>query len=263
MSQASIEIVTAHERLMSGRGGATQHQDYLLSRGIESAAWVAYQFGAGEAVSRDDGEKKACILMPWYHQGQPVGIRYRFVVPQRQRISSRSGSLFSSRLWGGQALPRVAEEHRTIVVCEGEINGASIWQVGQALNVDVLSIGSEGQRIPDTIYRYLANYARVIFWMDKEDVAAAAAAGVPGALAFDSQRLQGRDANDLLKAGELQALLAALRLSMCKDANQRAGAFWDIWDAGQRGELDTHAQALLAALQVKEFSSLFVVGGEK
>lgn len=262
ISAASVEIVTAHERLLSGRGGAGQHQDYLLGRGIEPGAWVAYQFGAGEAVSRDDGERKPCILLPWFHQGQPVGIRYRFIVPQRQRVSSRGGSLFSSRLWGGQVLPRVAEERRALVVCEGEINGASIWQAGQAINIDILSIGSEGQRIPDVIYRYLASYAQVIFWMDKEEVAAAAAAGVPGSLAFNSQRLNGRDANDLLKVGELQGLLAALRLSVCRDVTQREGVFWDIWDAGERGELDTHTTALLQVLQQgDEFSRLF--GGKK
>lgn len=225
------EIHTAHERLMDSQP-TDAHAAYLLSRNIEPHTWQAYRLGAARVVSRDDGKPHDAILIPWFRQGQPCAVRYRFIAPPGpQKTTSRPGSIFAARLWGGQALPGGVESLRTLVLCEGELNAASIWQVGHDLGFDVLSLGSEAQRITDAMLTYARRFAHVIVWMDKGARVNELIAKIPGAVGIAGPG--DNDANDLLIAGVLQATLCDVRLVACKDDVARERLLWDIWDGAR------------------------------
>lgn len=229
---ASREVDQAHEVLMTSQS-TDAHAAYLLNRCIEPHTWQAYRLGAGRAVSRDDGQQHDCIVIPWYRAGQICAVRYRFIAPTgAQKTTSRPGSVFSERLWGGQALSGGVTALSTLVLCEGELNAASIWQVGHDLGFDVLSLGSESQRITEAMLTYARRFAHIIVWMDKDERVKGLLEKLPHAIGIASP--DGKDANDMLRSGLLQAMLCELRLRACADDNAREGLLWDIWDSAHR-----------------------------
>lgn len=215
--------------------GCNAGAEYLAGRGLEPHTWQAFGWGFGT-----HGDRLA-IVMPWYRGGRITAIRYRFLQPTENgdRLISRGGSRFTGVLYGGQTLEPGAEGLRTLILCEGEINAASIWQVAHDSRLDVLSLGSESTTLTDAMIAHAAKYRHVVVWMDKREVALrlreklpdrTVAVSSPVRPGLDGQDRQW-DANDLLRAGKLGAFLTAVRLRCCGDDLQaKEGLLWDIWD---------------------------------
>lgn len=194
------------------------------------------------------------IVIPWYRANKVVAIRYRFLsnhtytdVDGKQRtvkLSSVHDSDFKGVLYGGHMLPefchlpiddngRCAEQLRTLVLCEGEINLLSIWQVVNGLRWDVLSVGSESQKLTEPMRLFAARYERVIVWMDKADVVRRLMSQLGGAVGVNSP--DDRDANELLKSGQLLDFLVEVRQAACKTDAERERFKWDLWERGNHG----------------------------
>lgn len=232
-ADAERVVADAHYNLMHypGNFGAT----YLEGRGLEPQTWRAFGWGCQEHNGNP------AIVMPWYRAGRIVAVRYRYVIPTEtgQRLVSRAGSKFGGVLYGGQALEPGAENLRTLVLCEGEINAASIWQAAHDSRLDVLSLGSESATLTDAMIAHAEKYRHVIVWMDKRDVAAALREKLPERTVAVSSPVRADadgkerkwDANDMLRIGKLGAFLTAVRLRCCGDDTQAKEALlWDIWD---------------------------------
>lgn len=223
-------------------GGA----DYLDKRGLEPSTWQAFGWGWAEYRGR------SAIVMPWYRGGRIMAIRYRYIepAPDGQRLIAQPGSKFTGVLYGGQAMEPGAEQTRTLVLCEGEINAASIWQVAHETRLDVLSVGSESTRLTDPMLAHAAKYKSVIVWMDRREIADKMRQQLPaGTVAVSSPlrkddrgnvltgadgKPQKWDANDLLRIGKLGAFLAGVRAKACGDDGQRReGLLWDLVDAAR------------------------------
>ena len=209
--------------------------EYLQRRGLVPETWQAFGWGLTTYKER------WAIVMPWYRAGKLNAIRYRYLepTPDGQRLIAHPGSKFSGALYGGQALEPGAEGLRTLVLCEGEINAASIWQAAHDSRVDVLSLGSESARLTDAMTAHAEKYKHVIVWMDKREVALKLRDQLPErTVAVSSPVRPGPDgaerkwdANDMLRTGKLGAFLTAVRLRCCgDDAKAREGLLWDIWD---------------------------------
>ena len=203
--------------------------EYLQRRGLEPETWQAFGWGLTTYKER------WAIVMPWYRAGKLNAIRYRYLepTPDGQRLIAHPGSKFSGALYGGQALEPGAEGLRTLVLCEGEINAASIWQIAHESRLDVLSLGSESAKLTDAMIKYAEQFRHIIVWMDKREVAAKLRGQLP-ARTVATASPDGKDANDLLRAGTLGGYLTALRVRACGDnAKHREGLLWDLMDTAR------------------------------
>ncbi len=109
----------------AGRAGRA----YLEGRGLHSGAWVAYGLGYSHAVGVK-GKKVPAIAIPWFVQGTLRGIRYRLLERvEGHKMWAFYGSRFSKSLFGGQIIHGVGKLQPTLIICEGELNAVSIWQV--------------------------------------------------------------------------------------------------------------------------------------
>jgi hypothetical protein len=236
-----------HALFHADRDGA----DYLDKRGLEPATWQAFGWGFGPGWYSLTKQLLPAIVIPWYRGGKIMAIRYRFLNPPAvvvdgkeriEKIVSLQGSKFGGILYGGQAMEPGAEQLRTLVLCEGEINAASIWQVAHDTRLDVLSVGSESTRLTDPMLAHAAKYKHVVVWMDRREVAAAMREKLPhGTVAVSSPLRPGPDgketkldANDLLRIGKLGAFLAGVRVKACgENGAAREGLLWDLVDAAR------------------------------
>lgn len=215
-------------------------RDYLLRRGLEPHVWE--QFGLGYACHWHAGAQAEipAIVIPWVYGRKTVAVRFRFLnPPDKTKLVSLKGSRFSGVLFGSQGLPdyvwqplpghgRCAEGRSTLILCEGELNALSIWQVAHNQRVDVLSLGSESAKLTDKSVTFTQRYGQVIVWMDKGEVADAIAEQLPGAARVQSPK--GKDANDWLQAGRLGEIVATMRWKAARNDDERAGVLWPIWD---------------------------------
>jgi hypothetical protein len=201
---------------------------YLADRGFSPDTWRTFGLGY-------DAERNA-IALPWLRQGQLSGIRYRLIAPAdpKRKLISEPESVFSGLLFGGQALPLPPDSrmlaHRYLFIVEGEFNAMSIYQVGMPARVDVLSLGSESAALPDFLPTFASRYRTCIVWMDRPEVARRNAKAL-GAAAYWSET-DGRkvDANDMLRAGTLGTLIAAL-LTKATAPEHAEALHWDLYDA--------------------------------
>ena len=236
LPEAQRELENAQAALWSDDD--TRGAEYLADRGLMGLTWQAFGLGYGFAMNRDTGAEQPAIAMPWYRGSRLTAIRWRFLAPSgKQKITSRPGSRFGGQLFGGQAMPswvrlpvppdtKPCEALCTLVLCEGEINAMSIWQVAYDTRVHVLSLGSESAHLPDGAVKLASRYGRVIIWMDKPELAKRLMAQVPGAFGIASPG--GRDANDLLQAGHLLDLLSDVRRQACRTDEERRVLEWTI-----------------------------------
>lgn len=225
-------------------------QAYLRGRGLENSTWIAY--GVGLAVKAPlpvtNGEQTAPALMiPWYRAGKLIAVRYRFL--EKQTYTNADGKTLSTKqtsrgsfrgaLFGGQMMPdyvtlpvdqngRCAEQLRTLILCEGEINTMSIWQVANGWRWDVLSLGSESAKLSDGAISLAKRYGRVLVWMDRKEVARGLKNDL-GAFANYSPVIDGKehDANDLLKLGKLGEYLREIRRLACDSDEERQRVEYD------------------------------------
>lgn len=243
---AEKALQAAQQALYSDKD--TRGAEYLTKRALTPATWRRFALGYkpdcglpgtwnAETKVRSYPPQPA-ILIPWYAGGRLVAIRYRFLElhtymdaggkEQTNKQGGRFGSDFAGRVFGGQALARICEDLRTLVITEGEINAMSIHQVAGAASVDVLSLGSESQRLTPALVAYAKSFQRIIAWADRPEVAKALMTALPGA--FGVQSPEGKDANDLLRSGHLGGFLAAVRVRACRSEAERQALYWDLWD---------------------------------
>lgn len=243
----AAKMLRSHQLKLPGSEGAS----YLRGRGITPATWAA--FGLGFAA------EYPAIAMPWYRGGKITAIRYRLLNPAgKQKIVSLPGSKFSQVLFGSQALPdwvtisRIEgferlERFCTLVLCEGEINAMSIWQVAHDTHLHVLSMGSESSKLSIGAVEFAKRYGRVIIWMDRTDLAKQLMEQVTGSYGFGSPG--GKDANDLLQGGTLGGQLVALRWQAATSEDERSRLFYDLWDSANEGDgLDASTAAAFKKL---------------
>lgn len=237
----------AHDRLWTpeGKPGA----EYLLSRGLEPHAWLAYRLGymPDAPLPGTTGKQRApAIVLPWIVGGRNVyAVRYRWLTVHRYtddegrereaRLTSDYRSSMAGRLFGGQALPfkpgSEALRSRCLLLVEGEINAVSCWQAAAAgeMRLDVLSVGSESARLTPAAVQFAEQYGRVLCWADKGEVAQRLMQALPGAYGVRSPG--GKDANDLLREGLLGGFLAAVRADAAQSVEELEGLLWALWDA--------------------------------
>lgn len=236
-------VIASHANLMTaGTKFAWRCMEYLQGRGIESGAIKAFGVGytAYQLPNTWNGKeivypKQLAISLPWFnHDGALVAVKYRFIEPhtytdkdgKEQKGKDNKGVRFTSRgqiegnTFGWQAL-RGADKVDVLVICEGELNALSLWQAGRGA-VDVLSTGSEAttKKLPPVVVDLAAKYRHRIVWADRKEIADAAALQIGGASMGSPG---GKDANDLLQAGKLGALLTAMlgRLGVSLPAESR------------------------------------------
>ncbi|HEX9114434.1 MAG TPA: primase-helicase zinc-binding domain-containing protein [Anaerolineae bacterium] len=196
-------------------------REYLLGRGLRPATWQAWGLGYLSVWHPKLRAKLPAICLPWQVNGMTQAVQYRFI-PQAEPGATTNANLakpdrFSQRK-GGQrllfGLDLVSGGH-TLVLCEGEINALSLWQVSQTVGCDVVSWGSQGNilraRVASEAARLARDYRHVIVWADEQGVAVDALRwlGVNGrGVAINSQ--DGLDANDRLQRGNLAEFMAAV-----------------------------------------------------
>ena len=187
----------AHALLLGSREPVAA---YSAGRGIGRQAILAFRLGARWRGTRYGW----AVTMPYFDDaGNCVAIRERLLVPAgSQKIISAAGSQFGGNLFGLQAWCG----RSWLIICEGEINAISI-HIATGGAVDAVSVGSESVATGtlERIKHLAASAGRVAVWADKGRVAEQLGATLPGALMFKSPL--GQDANDLLKTGQLDALL--------------------------------------------------------
>lgn len=248
----------------TAQGCIEEAESYLQSRGLD--LMTALVFGMGyrpdaplpatwQATKQTHSHApQPAIVIPWFRGGVLVAVRYRFLtrheytdIDGKERIVKQSSvydSDFKGVLYGGHVLPefctmpidqngRCAEQLRTLVLCEGELNAMSIWQVANGLRWDALSIGSESQKLTEPMRHFAERYGRVIVWMDKADAAKRLMSQVHGAVGISSPVIDGKehDANDLLRTGQLLEFVTEARQMACKGDDERERVKWDLWEA--------------------------------
>lgn len=237
--QAETIVTEAHETLLDSvdNPGAV----YLRGRGLEPGTWEAFNLGFGEGWSREAQAKLPAIVIPWYRAGKICAIRYRFLRPVgKQKTASLGDSQFGGVLYGGQTAVGVARHLRTLVLCEGELNAASIWQVAGPAKTDVLSIGSETQMLTPAAVAFISEYRQVIVWMDRAEIARQLMAVLPRSVALNSP--DGKDANDMLQAGLLGGVIATMRRRGANTWEMKQALVWDYADARDSGFGDAGAE---------------------
>ena len=219
-------IAKSAQAALLGSPDGQAGRDYLTGRGLYPETWEL--FGLGFCLASLPGTwnaetkthtapKQAAICLPWaLTDGRIPAIRYRFLTAhtytgtdgkeRTEKQTAQFASDFTGRLFGGCALSGPGNV-QALVLCEGEINAMSVWQV-TAGALDVLSLGSESAHLSEAAIRAILRYQRVIVWMDRADVAKRCMAALPGAVGFKSPH--GKDANDWLQAGVLPEILERL-----------------------------------------------------
>lgn len=249
-------LMRQHQIALPGSEGAA----YLRGRGLSPDAWSTFGLGfAPYAKYRDAEGAYPAIAIPWYRGGKITAIRYRFLKPpSKQKITSLPGSKFGGVLFGGQALPdwvqmapdegrKGAEQHCTLVLCEGEINAMSIWQVSRDTNLHVMSLGSETAKLSEGAVSVTQRYGRVIIWMDRPELSKSLMGQLPNAHATFSP--EGKDANDLLQRGTLGSFLVRQRWNSTQTEDEQWQLIFDLWDAANEGVgLDANTAAAYKSL---------------
>lgn len=236
--QAMRIVTEAHDQLLDGDNPGAE---YLAGRGLLPATWEAYNFGyTTEAYHAPTETRLPAIVIPWYRAGKVCAVRYRFLrPPDKRKTTSLKESTFAGVLFGGQAVCGCAERWRTLVLCEGEINAASVYQVAHMAQTDVLSVGSETTTLTPAALTYINQYRQVIVWMDRPEIARQIMAVLRNAVALNSP--DGKDANDMLKAGHLGGLIATMRRRGARTRELQEALVWDYWDARWYGYGDPGA----------------------
>ena len=216
---------------------------YLEGRALEPHTWLIHGLGyAPEVWCERVQSTLPAISMPWrLSTGKLVAVRYRFLKPPtylnsegRQiadKMRSEKGSDFGY-LYGAQGICGAGERNRTLILCEGEFNALSVWQVAQHTGCDVLSVGSESGHLSQAMIKRLKQWRVVLTWADRPAVAEQLAGALPGAFAITSERAGG-DANDLLKQAKLGEAVSYFRFAAAQAAPDGGRALemllWDLY----------------------------------
>lgn len=141
---------------------------YLASRGLDPDTWRAFRLGACLRLGRPS------VLIPHADQtGKVSAIKYRafdeLAKDNKRRFTQEPGS--QVRLFGAHLL-KGGGESKTLILLEGELNAAAVWQATRGMGLDVLSFGPEAAAmasLPEVAE--LAKdrgYSRCLVWMDNQ-----------------------------------------------------------------------------------------------
>lgn len=217
------QAIRSHNELIAQRTPESlRAMGYLRYRGIDEDTIRMFRVGCrftslpatwDAKTNAFTYPKQMAVSMPWFDPaGAMVGVKYRFLESHTytniykqictENKTSRGQSI--GHVFGWNAL-RGAGVVDTLVICEGELNAMSLWQVGRD-RIDVLSAGSESvmNRLPLYVVEAAATYRNVIVWADRGQIADGAAQAI-GASSMRSPG--GMDANDLLRSGKLRMLI--------------------------------------------------------
>ena len=199
-----------HDALL--QGNYSPSSEYLAARGITTPTVTNYRLGGCRDARFGFG-----VTMPYTNRaGVVTAVNRRWLSPPADGEKTRfvKDSKVGGAVFGGHLPPTPI-----IGIVEGEINAASVYQVS---GHSCYGIGSESNwRNLDTLQwlKALASGARkVLIWLDKDYLSAALMQELGGKCLAVSSEKAGRavgekgklDANDLLRHGALQHLLAML-----------------------------------------------------
>jgi hypothetical protein len=217
-------VIEDNNSLMSGSGKfAQQARDYLTGRGLTVETIQAFKLGfRGVNLPRSE-QKEIAISLPWFNpDSKLVAVKYRFTATYKYinkdndeaEANKTSRGNFTGELFGWQAV-KGPSRNRALIICEGEINALSLWQAGNGL-IDVLSTGTEGmmKTLPDAVVEFASQYAYKIIWADKKEISNDTARKIKADFSMPSPVSpafpKGQDANEFLKVGKLEKLLAGM-----------------------------------------------------
>jgi hypothetical protein len=226
--------------------------EYLRSRGLTDATARAWGLGYHEAKrfrppkrwGLEAGGKKvylpAGVVIPWTVDGEIWQVKTRRLGGEDPKyIQVRGGQ---PTLYGLD----LVKSCRVLVICEGELDAALLWQEAGDL-VDVVAIGSKTARVPTA---YLGKLAMATRWLVAFDVDAEKKArqwGTWSARVRRARPLQGNDLTDFhLEGGDLRQWVT-YHLERIEVETQRATA--GTTTAAGNG-YEERAEALLAQDQV-------------
>ncbi len=231
------QAVDAAARRLDETAGALGRA-YLLSRGLTPATWRAWRLGYAPQVRRWRRERQSedrwqaealgpAITLPWTDGRAVKALQYRLISHPELRYWQKAGG--ERTLFGVHLLKR----QPALVVCEGELNAVSIWQVAGD-QVDVVSFGPQSnvERAAPYLRRLTGRYRWVVVWADEQGVAREVARVVGRQAIFSAtapetpsptlplggggSRVialcspQGMDANNLLVSGWLREFMIAV-----------------------------------------------------
>lgn len=177
---------------------------YAIERGLTDDAIETFRLG----FNPDAANLGPALVIPWFRAGNLNALRYRYLAPgATPKLKSEYGSRSGGLLYGGHAL---RGKGLYLVLCEGELNAISIWQVADRAGVDVLSLGGESSTLTAAAIAHARTYRCVLVWMDKRERAEANAKLVGGGAYWSEQDGRKTDANDHLQRLTLRPLLAGM-----------------------------------------------------
>lgn len=173
----------------------------LTSRGIsqETARRYAYR------VSKVAG--KTVQLAPYFRHSQLVGLKVRGA----DKAFSTLGDMKSPTLFGSQ----IVNKGKMLVVTEGEIDCLSVAQALRTWPVVSLPLGanSAAKAFKNNL-EYLAGFESVVIFFDMDEPGQKAAQEcaelLPPGVAKIASITGGKDANDLLQAGDINGIIRAV-----------------------------------------------------
>jgi hypothetical protein len=208
--QQAAQMLTdeAHQALFQVKGAAARA--YLIQRHLQAESWTAWRLGYRWTYHTAQEQGLPAVTMPWITgDGTIQAVQYRFFgagITKRDRFGQKAGG---QRFLFGLHL---RQRQPTLVVCEGELNAVSLWQVAHE-QADVLSFGSQEGVLHHHTRAMLASlaeeYRQVFIWLDDLVRAAAAVPAIAPANGYALWSEGGLDANDRLRDGSLAAWLAA------------------------------------------------------
>lgn len=214
-TDAQRRLADAQDRLLN-RPGGQPGRDYLLQRAIQPAAWAAWGLGYGPAYHPAAGRTLPALWLPWRNR-LLTAVQWRFLTDDHDlRFAQLAGG--QRYLFGLQHLAEAAPGRlNALFLVEGELNAISLWQTIEAgmYPADAISYGPQSNIVNHQVQRLAAavakRYQRVIVWADEPEIALQALGALPPTLTVLAVRSPGgRDANDLLVAGQLDDILFGL-----------------------------------------------------
>ncbi len=246
-------LAQAQERLWGANAIGERARAYLESRGLDSGVWLAFGLGVAN-VKTGVGNYAPAIAMPWYAGENLVSLSFRFLEAQEGQRYTRWGSA-SHRLYGNHAN---LDAGSTLILCEGELNSLSIWQVAHHAGVHVLSTGKETRELSRTaVAAIVQRHQTIIVWQDKPEIARrieqqlAQVGGCAVGVLYSHELPTGEklDANALLQRGELGAVLSMRREQLADSPSQKQRLFADLLGAARTlWGLDSGSAAVLHRL---------------
>lgn len=187
------------------------------TRKLSDAAIAAYRLA-------EDGD---CVIFPSLRDGELVRWKRRH---REDKHKCQTSSDSEPCLFGWQAIPGDA---RQVLICEGEIDAVSWWQMGQpALSVPN---GAQGHNWIECEYEHLERFDTIYLSMDNDDAGRKAVMEIVDRLGRERVRViqipdPWKDGNDLLQSGvdrnQVQGLIDKA-LTMDPAALKSAASFVD------------------------------------